>query len=246
MPKLSTQPDDVHVIREVHLHYSQDHQEQAPLKDSGDVAAFLRGVVKRHHPGTRGGHLPRPQEPPARLENHLDRHRRDGPRQTSLGLAARGVARGQCDDLRAQSSFGRSRAERRRQEVGRDALRSLYAAWPSASRQHHLDRGRKHELRALRARERERAMKDIRQGSLFEDSHESKRWHRVHAAPASGRGGCSLDTGPFVGVAKEAIKKPSASSPIGWRSVGTSRKAGRPRPLKRGSYDRSKIRSCNF
>ena len=38
-------------------------------------------------------------------------------------------------------------------------------------------------------------MKDIRQGSLFEDSHESKRWHRVHAAPASGRGGCSLDTG---------------------------------------------------
>ena len=39
-------------------------------------------------------------------------------------------------------------------------------------------------------------MKDIRQGSLFEDSHESKRWHRVHAAPALGRGGCSLDTGP--------------------------------------------------
>ena len=39
-------------------------------------------------------------------------------------------------------------------------------------------------------------MKDIRQGSLFEDSHESKRWHRVHAAPASGRGGCSLDIGP--------------------------------------------------
>ena len=38
-------------------------------------------------------------------------------------------------------------------------------------------------------------MKDIRQGSLFEDSHESKRWHRVHAAPASGRGGCSLDIG---------------------------------------------------
>ena len=45
MPKLSIQPDDVHVIREVHLHYSQDNQEQAPLKDSGDVAAFLRGVV---------------------------------------------------------------------------------------------------------------------------------------------------------------------------------------------------------
>jgi len=38
-------------------------------------------------------------------------------------------------------------------------------------------------------------MKDIRQGSLFEDSHESKRWHRVHAVPASGRGGCSLDIG---------------------------------------------------
>jgi hypothetical protein len=40
-------------------------------------------------------------------------------------------------------------------------------------------------------------MKDIRQGSLFEDFHESKRWHRVHAAPASGRGGCSLDIGPI-------------------------------------------------
>ncbi len=39
-------------------------------------------------------------------------------------------------------------------------------------------------------------MKNIRQGSLFEESRESNRWHRVHAAPASGRGGCSLDTGP--------------------------------------------------
>ena len=39
-------------------------------------------------------------------------------------------------------------------------------------------------------------MKDIRQGSLFEDSRESERWHRVHAAPASGRGGCSFDIGP--------------------------------------------------
>ena len=46
MPKLSTQPDDVHVIREVHLQYSQDNQEQAPLKDSGDVANFLREMVK--------------------------------------------------------------------------------------------------------------------------------------------------------------------------------------------------------
>jgi DNA repair protein RadC len=45
MPDLSTQTDDVHVIREVHLHYSHDNQEQAPLKDSGDVADFLRGVV---------------------------------------------------------------------------------------------------------------------------------------------------------------------------------------------------------
>jgi hypothetical protein len=40
-------------------------------------------------------------------------------------------------------------------------------------------------------------MKDRRQGSLFNESHESKRWHRVHAAPASGRGGCSLDIGPI-------------------------------------------------
>jgi DNA repair protein RadC len=46
MPKLSTQLDDVHVIREVHLHYSQDHQEHAPLTDSADVADFLRRVVR--------------------------------------------------------------------------------------------------------------------------------------------------------------------------------------------------------
>jgi hypothetical protein len=39
-------------------------------------------------------------------------------------------------------------------------------------------------------------VKNVGQGSLFKDSHESKRWHRVHAAPASGRGGCSLDVGP--------------------------------------------------
>ena len=39
-------------------------------------------------------------------------------------------------------------------------------------------------------------MKNLGQGSLFDEPSESKRWHRVHAAPASGRGGCSLDTGP--------------------------------------------------
>ena len=39
-------------------------------------------------------------------------------------------------------------------------------------------------------------MKNIGQGSLFDEPPESKRWHRVHAAPASGRGGCSLDIGP--------------------------------------------------
>jgi hypothetical protein len=39
-------------------------------------------------------------------------------------------------------------------------------------------------------------MKNLGQGSLFEEPRESKRWHRVHAAPASGRGGCSLDIGP--------------------------------------------------
>ena len=46
MPKLSARPDDVHVIREVHLHYSPDHQEHAPLRDCADVAGFLRGVVR--------------------------------------------------------------------------------------------------------------------------------------------------------------------------------------------------------
>ena len=53
-------------------------------------------------------------------------------------------------------------------------------------------------------------MKDIRQGSLFEDSHVSKRWHRVHAAPASGRGGCSLVIGP-----------------IRWRGEGSDRETKR-------------------
>jgi len=39
-------------------------------------------------------------------------------------------------------------------------------------------------------------MKNIGQGSLFDEPGESKCWHRVHAVPASGRGGCSLDIGP--------------------------------------------------
>ena len=39
-------------------------------------------------------------------------------------------------------------------------------------------------------------MKNLGQASLFDEPQESTRWHRVHAAPASGRGGCSLDTGP--------------------------------------------------
>jgi hypothetical protein len=39
-------------------------------------------------------------------------------------------------------------------------------------------------------------MKNIRQASLFDEPDESKRWHREHAAPVSGRGGCSLDIGP--------------------------------------------------
>ena len=39
-------------------------------------------------------------------------------------------------------------------------------------------------------------MKNTGQVSLFDQPPESKRWHRVHAAPASGRGGCSLDIGP--------------------------------------------------
>ncbi len=39
-------------------------------------------------------------------------------------------------------------------------------------------------------------MKTIGQGSLFDEPGESKRLHRMHAAPASGRGGCSLDIGP--------------------------------------------------
>ena len=49
-----------------------------------------------------------------------------------------------------------------------------------------------------------------------------------------------------AGVVRVEPKKPSASSPIAWRSVGTLRKAGRRRTLKRASCDRSKMRSCNF
>jgi len=45
MPEPSAQPDDVHVIREVHLHYSHDKEVQEPLKDSEDVAVFIRGVI---------------------------------------------------------------------------------------------------------------------------------------------------------------------------------------------------------
>ena len=39
-------------------------------------------------------------------------------------------------------------------------------------------------------------MNAIDQGSLFDEPRESKPWHRLHAAPALGRGGCSLDVGP--------------------------------------------------
>jgi hypothetical protein len=38
-------------------------------------------------------------------------------------------------------------------------------------------------------------MKNIGQGSLFDEPGESTRWHRIHASPALGRGGCSLDIG---------------------------------------------------
>ena len=37
--------DDLHIIREVHLSYSQDRPVQAPLTDSDAAAAFLRGVI---------------------------------------------------------------------------------------------------------------------------------------------------------------------------------------------------------
>ncbi|NNE18173.1 MAG: JAB domain-containing protein [Myxococcales bacterium] len=38
-------PDDVHIIREVHLNYSQDRPVQALLTNSDAAAVFLRGVV---------------------------------------------------------------------------------------------------------------------------------------------------------------------------------------------------------
>ncbi len=45
MPDPSPQTDEVHVIREVHLNYSQDQPIRAPLTDKDAAAAFLRGVV---------------------------------------------------------------------------------------------------------------------------------------------------------------------------------------------------------
>ena len=39
-------------------------------------------------------------------------------------------------------------------------------------------------------------MKNTGQVSLFDEPPEPKLWNRVHAVPASGRGGCSLDIGP--------------------------------------------------
>ena len=45
MPNPSPRTDEVHVIREVHLNYSQDQPVRAPLTDSDAAAGFLRGVV---------------------------------------------------------------------------------------------------------------------------------------------------------------------------------------------------------
>ena len=57
-------------------------------------------------------------------------------------------------------------------------------------------------------------MKNIGQGSLFDEPSESKRWHRVHAAPASGRGGCSLDIGPVR--TRCAPHAPKRSTCVSW------------------------------
>ena len=45
MSEPNAQTDDLHIIREVHLNYSQDRPVQAPLTDSDAAAAFLRGVI---------------------------------------------------------------------------------------------------------------------------------------------------------------------------------------------------------
>ncbi len=45
MPDPSPRTDEVHVIREVHLNYSQDQPIRAPLTDKDAAAAFLRGVI---------------------------------------------------------------------------------------------------------------------------------------------------------------------------------------------------------
>lgn len=43
MPDPSPQTDEIHVIREVHLNYSQDQPVRAPLTDK-DAAAQLREI----------------------------------------------------------------------------------------------------------------------------------------------------------------------------------------------------------
>lgn len=45
MADLDSQTDDVHILREVHLHYGSERPLLAPLTDTDATAAFLRDIV---------------------------------------------------------------------------------------------------------------------------------------------------------------------------------------------------------
>ena len=180
MPNPSPRTDEVHVIREVHLNYGQDRPVQAPLTDSDAAAAFLRGVIS----DTTREHA---------VAIYLDpKNRPLGWRIVSIGtdvlapvkpllVLLPAVLLGANAMIFAHNHpSGDLEPSPEDKKLARDAVPGLHAAGPSASRQPHLDRARQQELRAVCA------MKNLGQASLFDEPQKSKRWHSVHAAPASG------------------------------------------------------------
>ena len=79
MPNPSPRTDEVHVIREVHLNYSQDQPIRAPLTDKDAAAAFLRGVISDTTREHAVAIYLDAKNRPARMANRLDRHRRVAP-----------------------------------------------------------------------------------------------------------------------------------------------------------------------
>ena len=144
-------PDDVHIIREVHLNYGLSGPLCAPLTDSDAVAEFLRGVVS----DTTREHA---------VAIYLDpKNRPLGWRIVSIGtdvsapvkpllVLQPAVLLGANAMIFAHNHpSGDLEPSPEDLELGGDALLRQQAAGSSTSRQHHLDRVREHELRALRS-----------------------------------------------------------------------------------------------